>query len=326
MREAVTSTFSDCMATLKGEYPLALMDRAQREAYYRDNRIDLPEAHPDDIAAEGYYNITVPDDLFGRPDWETFFAERKKFLGQYSQDVQNYILGKGQYEGKGYTTKRFTEKWMNDVEVKVQKDLELVGQYYDVGDEVDAAVPSHRATKREWDRYRMAGDRIGMAEVEQTQQWKDRDADIRLTRQALRRHRGDVQEAGDRLDIFGLVEYQTIGEMQQKISRRIIFQGQPVPYGALNTNSKEDINAYIELLNLTANELYGRDYTKLPVTSPAAAEVVRKAGAIHFRSKPALKSTPYVPPRPRPTAVPVPSLQTPAVPAMVGAPQLAGVP
>jgi len=141
-RSEVMAAFSGEIDGLKQAFPLALTDRAAREIYYRENRIEIKAGHPDDIAAEGYYALQPQRDSEGVEDMSAWYDERDAYLEQFTPELQDYIL-------HIYPNDRFTEKWMNDIEKQRTADMETLKPYYAVRDAEQRRQPAYAIAKTE---------------------------------------------------------------------------------------------------------------------------------------------------------------------------------
>ena len=126
-RSNAMTKFAGGIDGLQREYPLALVDRAARESYYRQERIDIKSAATEDLAAEGYYNIEPPL-VNGVEDMNAFYKNRDKYLKQFDPDTQEYILHK-------YPSKRYTQDWMNKIEEQYLADQETLKPYWEIADQ-----------------------------------------------------------------------------------------------------------------------------------------------------------------------------------------------
>lgn len=159
------------MQVAKEKYPKALTDRAAREAYYKDKRIEFTPGNPLDILAEQYHSIP-----FTLGEEELAFAEREKFLAGLDAEAQKYIT-------KTYPRQRFEQDWMNEVEADFQAAMESLKPYFKMRDTIVAANPIYQSIYRRW---KSASPKARL-DLEDEQDWKNFEKEVRDQRLNWRR-------------------------------------------------------------------------------------------------------------------------------------------
>lgn len=144
-RSAMLVETANKIAGAEAEYPLALTTREKREAYYRENRIDVRTGHPQDLLVEQYRNIQpqrLPD---GTDDMPGFFKQRETFLNTLNQEDREYV--------KRNSRIKFADPVMQQLENKYQDDLQVLRPYWELKDKTIASTPALKAIKDEAQQY-----------------------------------------------------------------------------------------------------------------------------------------------------------------------------
>lgn len=125
---------------IKAQYPGALTTREARQAFYAETGREITQDHPLDEAARGYFDIQPQTGADGRPDMDSFTAQRKAYLDARSPEERDYITRRRE--------NRFSDPRMNEIERAYQEQLDLMYEYLAIPKYTSAFGPVEKEDER----------------------------------------------------------------------------------------------------------------------------------------------------------------------------------